>query len=107
TEMCFSSAEGAADRSVTVANRMAEMWLVKVRWRAGRPCPAGRARRPSLHHPLLLQRINREPAQQLGVEIGGLLGQHFSGKGDIANLFHAYRIHQERYLGLSVAHLQQ
>src|ERR1035441_1411699 len=55
----------------------------------------------------LLQRINREPTQQLGVEIGGLLGKHLVGKGDIADLLHAHRINQERHLDLSALHLCQ
>src|SRR5208282_5844967 len=95
-------AEGGADRSATVASSTHD--------------PVLSTQYSTFHLELgtgfrvlgtLLQRINREPAQQLGVEIGGLLGQHLAGKGDIANLFHAYRIYQERYLGLSVAHLQQ
>src|ERR1035441_2428628 len=96
--MCFSSAEGAADRSSSTQYAVpstqsstfhrelgTEYWVLGTS----------------------LQRIDRETTQQLGVEIGGLLGQHFAGKGDVANLLHAHRIHQERDLHLSALYLRE
>src|ERR1700745_2939446 len=43
----------------------------------------------------LIQRIRREPAEELWVEIGGLLRHHFSGQCHLAHLLHRARIHQE------------
>src|SRR5580698_11281774 len=65
------------------------------------------ARRRSLHRTLLLQCIDGESTEQLGIEIGGLLRQYFSSEGNIANLLHAHRIHKEGHLRYSRLHLRQ
>src|ERR1019366_2256926 len=100
--MCFSSAEGAADRRVTLANST--------------QYPVPSTQPPPFRRELgtedwvlgtLVQAINREYTQQLGVEIGGLLGKHLAGKSDSADLLHAHRIHQERHLDLPALRLRQ
>ena len=53
----------------------------------------------------LLQRINGEAAQQFGVEVGGFLGHHGSGKGDFAELFHGDGIGKKGNVGFSALHL--
>jgi hypothetical protein len=51
----------------------------------------------------LLQRVNREAAQQLGVEVGGLLRQDFAGEGDVTDLADAAGIHEECDVGAARA----
>src|SRR5579871_4914088 len=46
--------------------------------------------------PVLLQRINCQTAQQLGIEVSGFLRQYLAAKSDIANLLDLRRVHQER-----------
>src|SRR5450755_3923435 len=100
--MCLSSAERAADRNVTTANSTQHPVL-------GTLCPTFRKELGIEYRLLgtLIQRINRESAEQLREEIGGLLRQHFADEGNIADLIHAYRIHQERRLHLATLHLRQ
>src|SRR5581483_6154679 len=51
-----------------------------------------------------LQGIDGQAAQQLRIEVGGLLRQDFPGKRDVAHLAHADRIHQERDVRISATH---
>src|SRR6185312_8721802 len=44
---------------------------------------------------VLLQCINCQTAQQLGIEVSGFLRQHLAAESDIANLLNLGRIHQE------------
>src|SRR5882762_6924784 len=53
----------------------------------------------------LFQRINSKTAEQLRIEIGGLLRQHLAGKSDVSYLFHANRIHQKSHVGFTTSHL--
>src|SRR5215471_6088287 len=52
----------------------------------------------------LVQRINRQTAEELGIEISGLLRHHLAREGDVAHLFCAYRVHQECDIGVTGAH---
>src|SRR5579863_9515809 len=53
---------------------------------------------------MLFQSIDRQAAQQLGIEIRGLLRQYLATKRDVTHLLHADRIHEERDICLAVAH---
>src|SRR6266567_6712494 len=61
------------------------------------------ARRTAAAHgpraPQLLQRIDREPAQQLGIEISGLLRHHFACEGDFLELLQRNGIGKEGDIG--------
>src|SRR5262249_38910956 len=46
----------------------------------------------------LIKRINRKAAEQLGIEIGGLLRQHFAGKRDATHLLDSRGIHEKGYV---------
>ena len=48
---------------------------------------------------LLVEGIDRQSAEQLGVEVGGFLGHDFAGEGNVADLRHAAGIHQESDVG--------
>src|SRR5580693_7884663 len=52
------------------------------------------------------ERISSEPAEQLGIEVGGLLRHYLTGKGDIAHLFEVHRIHEECHIGIACAHFR-
>src|SRR5262249_43903014 len=64
-----------------------------------------RAKQSSTRDGRLLERINREPAEQLGVEIGRFLGENFAGKSDVTHLLHTHRIHEKGDIRLLMAHL--
>jgi len=51
----------------------------------------------------LFQRINSQAAEQFGVEVGRFLREHFAGQGNVSDLRHACRIHQEGHVGAFVA----
>src|SRR5215469_3401409 len=51
----------------------------------------------------LLLNIKGEAAQQLGIEIGGLLRQHLAAKGNTADLLDSCRVHQKSDVS-SLAH---
>src|SRR5678815_2376373 len=53
----------------------------------------------------LLQRINSQSAEQLGIKVSGFLRQDFAAKRNVTHLFHPHRIHQKSCVGLSPAHL--
>src|SRR5271163_2657684 len=100
--MCASSDGGVADRNVTLASRMARILVLGSQLAVPRNPPStGNRELGTENWSLLVQRINREAAQQLGVKIGGLLGHDFSSQRDFAHLIEAGRIHQERHLHLS------
>ena len=52
-----------------------------------------------------IQRIDRQTAEQLGEEVGGLLRHHVAGKGHFLELLHRNRIGEEGYIGLAAPHL--
>jgi hypothetical protein len=52
----------------------------------------------------LVQGVDGKAAEEFGVEVGGLLGKHFSGEGDVANLGDAARIHEEGEVRVTGAH---
>src|SRR6266853_1038488 len=54
---------------------------------------------------LLLQRINSKAAEQLGIEISGLLRQHLPGECDVAQLLHTNWTHQKRNISFTTLHL--
>src|ERR1039458_886776 len=59
---------------------------------------------------ILIERIDGQSAEELGVEVGGFLGHDLAGEGDVADLLHAARIHQESDIGVRavcVAYLRQ
>lgn len=51
----------------------------------------------------LVEGIDRQSAEKLGVEVGGFLGHDFTGEGNIADLGYAARIHQENNVGTRAA----
>src|SRR5580704_4042845 len=53
----------------------------------------------------LLQRINRQTAEQFGIEVCGFLRQNFTRQCNLSHLLHAYRIGQKRHLRLSTSRL--
>src|ERR1700746_2271181 len=57
--------------------------------------------------PPLFPRIDGKPAEQLGVKVGGLLGQHFTGESNVADLFDAAWIHEESNVGAPASHDSQ
>src|SRR5260370_35351166 len=63
----------------------------------------------SVRSPALVDSIDGQSAEQLGVEVGGFLRHHFAGQGNVADLGHAARIHQESDISvtLAVPHLRQ
>ena len=52
---------------------------------------------------MLIEGINRQSAEQLGIEVGGFLRHDFAGEGDVANLRDAAGIHQENDIGRRAA----
>ena len=66
-------------------------------------------RRRDRSHDLLLRAsikgIDGKAAQELGVEVGGLLGHHVSGKGDLAQLIERDGIHEEGNVGAAFGDL--
>ena len=50
-----------------------------------------------------VERIDREAAQQLGEEVGGLLGHHVAGKGYFAELLHGDGVGEEGDVGFAAA----
>ena len=101
-DSCLSEAGGAADRKAAVASNRAKYLVVEVESTSSQPYAFGRRLRQ--RHCELLQRIDRQSVEQLRVEVGGFLRQDFSGERDVAHLFHANRVHQERDLRFSTAH---
>lgn len=62
-----------------------------------------------LHHrpeagAVLFESVNRQSAEQFGIEIGGFLRQHLTRKRDVANLLHAHWIHEERDVCSAISH---
>src|ERR1017187_10838488 len=109
-ERCFSGAaeSGTARSSRTlkekircIARQASERewsWLDR-RWAAGlRPARQPRAVPPRAKG-LPIEGKDRQSAEKLGVEVGGFLGHDFPGEGDVADLRHAARIHQENNIG--------
>src|SRR5579864_4745359 len=53
--------------------------------------------------PMSVQRINRQAAEQLGIEVGGLLRQNFPGERDVTDLLDPDGIHQEYGIGATAS----
>src|SRR5580693_7975300 len=53
--------------------------------------------------PLLFESIDRQSAEQLGVEVGRFLRHNFARKGNVTDLRHATRIHQKSDIGARAA----
>src|SRR6201981_979368 len=52
----------------------------------------------------LVQGVDGKAAEEFGVKVGGFLGKHFSGEGDVADLGDAARIHEEGEVRVAGAH---
>src|SRR5882724_274652 len=50
---------------------------------------------------LLVERIDGKSAEEFGIEVGGFLWHDLAGEGDVADLRHAARIHQESDISAS------
>src|SRR6266699_6146033 len=48
--------------------------------------------------------IHGDPAQELGIKVGGLLRQHFPGRGDLHDLLDIARVQKKRNLRLAAVH---
>ena len=76
--------------------------------RAARPtrCAAGIAAGSGssllIARPGLIETVERQAAQELGVEVGGLLRQDFARQGHLGHLLDAYRIEQKADLSAAV-----
>src|ERR1700758_3920570 len=109
-EMRFSSAEALNRRDNAPATRAARASQKETRPPRTRGRPKDWATRgmvflrvPScpwwLTFMPLIQRINGQAAQQLGIEIRRLLRQDLTGKCNVAHLFHANRVHEKGDIG--------
>src|SRR5262252_1753767 len=87
--MCLSSTGRAADKN----DRRPKTSSDAIRWRR--------------RQPLLLQRIDRESTEKLGIEVSRFLRQNFAGRRNIADLLHPNRVHKKRNLHSSTPHLLQ
>src|SRR5580693_1255924 len=110
-ERCFSG--GAAERTIGESRRIPSSRALYPfeRGRNGRDgrrvarlCSrqAGTALSPWTATPAtdpLIEGIDRQSAEELGVEVGGFLGHDFAGEGNVADLRDAAGIHQENNIG--------
>src|SRR6267154_316614 len=58
---------------------------------------------------LLVERIDSQAAEKLGIEVGGFLRHDLGSESDVTHLRHAARIHQKSDVGMSICapHLRQ
>src|ERR1039458_840282 len=102
-ERCFSGA--APETSRTATNKSAPPAIPTLRDPQFKDLPL---KDPRNHGPrndgplveglrirLLIERINSQSAEQLGVEVGGFLGHDFAGQGNVTHLRDAAGIDQK------------
>ena len=64
---------------------------------------AGASRNARRLATMLVEGVDGEAAEQLGIEVGGFLRKDFASERDIANLTHAAGIHQKSHVGIAGA----
>ena len=64
-------------------------------------CPVGqtRAALPTRAQARLIEGIDCQSAEKLGVEVGGFLGHDFAGKRNVSDLRHTAGVHEENNVG--------
>src|SRR5581483_898930 len=67
--------------------------------------PKAQARSMLGNEMVLVQRIDGQAAEQLGIEVSGFLRHHLSGKGHFFQLLHRDRICEKRHVRVAASHL--
>src|ERR1035438_4241954 len=70
-------------------------------------CPAGQPRATVPTWGPLIEGIDCQSAEELGIEVGGFLGHDFSAECDVSNLLDPAGVHQENDVGTRIVRSEE